>query len=119
MRACARNLDTPLLFWGLEYEDITVIAFVAGLVIIAGFALAGGAVFFGGWWGMAKFKKDKPLGYIMHWTYAKLGISWKGLLPPPQGIDFFTFKPVAKANRYSCVFKGNSKGRADVFSESE
>jgi len=93
MRKCLRTIDKPLLLFGLEPEDLGVLALACGFMILFFDTLYAGVVFFGGWVFLRVLKQGKPQGYIMHLFY-KHGIRIKGLIEPPKIV-----------NRYS-VFRG-------------
>ena len=48
MKKCPRTLDKPLLFFGLEPEDIGVLALASGAVMLFFDTFYAGLVFFGG-----------------------------------------------------------------------
>lgn len=91
MKKCPRTLDKPLLLFGLEVEDIGLLALVAGIIALFSDPLFPGVLFFGGWALLFLLKRDKPTGYILHLLY-KMGMPLRGLIPP-----------VKKVKRY-CVF---------------
>jgi hypothetical protein len=70
-RKAYRTLDRPLMFFGLEIEDIfaifivsSVIMFAISPLLAAGFAVACG--FF-----MRRLKEGKPSGYVFYLMYKK------------------------------------------------
>ena len=89
MKKCPRNIDKPLLLFGLEPEDMGVLVAVSGLLILFSDTFYAGTAFFGGWIVLRALKQNKPQGYITHLFY-KHGVSLKGLI-----------EPVKKMNRYS------------------
>ena len=93
MRKCLRTIDRPLLLFGLEPEDLGVLALASGSMILFFDMLYAGVVLFGGWIFLRVLKQGKPQGYIVHLFY-KHGIRIKGLIEPPK-----------KVNRYS-IFRG-------------
>ncbi len=88
-RKCPRTLDKPVLLFGLEIEDIGLLALTAG----AGGLLIGpaipGVMSALGWVALVIIKRDKPPGYIVHWLYSK-GFDLPGLIAP-----------LTKMNRYN------------------
>jgi hypothetical protein len=80
-RKCPRTIDKAILLFGLELEDIAVLALVAG----AGGLLIGptipGVIAIVGWVVLVLFKRDKPPGYLVHWLYSK-GFDLPGLITP-------------------------------------
>ena len=93
MRKCPRNIDKPLLLFGLEPEDVGFLVGVSGLLILFSDTFYAGIVFFGGWVFLKAFKQNKPQGYIAHLFY-KHGLTLKGLI-----------EPVKKVSRYSVFTK--------------
>jgi len=93
MRKCQRTIDKPLLLFGLEPEDVGMLALACGAMILFFDTFYAGMVFFGGWLLLRLLKQGKPQGYIVHLLY-KHGIRIKGLIPPPKA-----------GKRYS-IFKG-------------
>lgn len=89
MRKCPRTIDKPLLLFGLEPEDVGILALAAGLLIMFFDTFYAGLVFFGGWMFLRLIKQGRPQGYITHLFY-KHGLRIKGLI-----------EPVKKVNRYS------------------
>lgn len=92
MKKCPRTIDKPLLIFGLEPEDVGILALAAGSTILFFDTFYAGLVFFGGWMFLRLLKRGKPQGYITHLFY-KYGVNIKGLIDPP-----------VKTSRYS-VFK--------------
>ena len=93
MRKCPRNIDKPLLLFGLEPEDVGVLVMASGFLLLFFDTFYAGMVFFGGWMFLRLIKQGKPQGYITHLFY-KHGIRIKGLICPPK-----------MTSRYS-VFRG-------------
>jgi hypothetical protein len=93
MRKCLRTIDRPLLLFGLEPEDVGVLALLCGLMILFSDTFYAGIAFFGGWLFLRLIKQGKPQGYITHLFY-KHGVRISGLIAPPK-----------LTNRYS-VFSG-------------
>ena len=91
MRKCPRNLDKPLLLFGLEIEDVGVLAVSAGAVVLWGDSYLAGFVFFGGWVLLRVVKQGRPAGYVLHRLY-QAGLKLPGLICPPK-----------KTGRYSAV----------------
>ena len=83
MRKCARTIDKPLLIFGLEPEDIGILALASGSMILFFDTFYAGIVFFGGWMFLRLLKRGKPQGYIVHLFY-KYGLKVKGLVDPPR-----------------------------------
>ena len=85
-RYCPQTLDKPVLLFGLEAEDIAIIAGIGG----------GGALFIGPqipgmiaiglWIFLMNFKKDKPTAYMFHWLYSQ-GLDMPGLIPPLRRVN--------------------------------
>ena len=78
-----------MLFFGLEPEDIGVLALACGLMIIFIDTFYAGIVFFGGWLFLRLAKQGKPQGYITHLFY-KHGIRIKGLIDPPKEVSQYS-----------------------------
>jgi len=93
MKKCPRNIDKPLLLFGLEPEDVGVLVMVSGLLILFSDTFYAGIAFFGGWVFLRALKQNKPQGYITHLFYNH-GIRIKGLI-----------EPVKKLSRYSVFTK--------------
>jgi hypothetical protein len=91
-------LDKPVLLFGLEPEDLGLISLGVGILSLFLGPMVPGVFGFTGWFLLARFKKGKPSGYILHRLYA-LGFDLPGLLPPPSKIE-----------SYSVWKKGRKKG---------
>lgn len=92
MKKCLRTIDKPLLIFGLEPEDVGVLVFCAGSLILFFDAFYAGLVFFGGWIFLRFIKQGKPQGYIVHLLY-KHGIRIKGLINPVDtGLRYSVFR---------------------------
>ena len=89
MRKCPRTLDKPFMILGLEMEDIAVLVLFAGLLSLFVDPFISGGIFFCGWVILKNMKKNKPLGYVMHYLYKK-GLVIKGLIPPVKNLNKFT-----------------------------
>ena len=89
MRKCPRNIDKPLLLFGLEPEDVGVLAVLGGLLSLFCDTLYAGIVFFGGWLVLRLVKQNKPPGYLMHLFY-KRGLKIKGLIDPPKKVSRYS-----------------------------
>ncbi len=89
MRKCARNIDKPLLLFGLEPEDAGVLTAAGGLMMLFMDTFYAGIVFFGGWLVMRMVKQNKPQGYITHLFY-KHGLRLKGLIDPPKQVKRYS-----------------------------
>jgi len=83
MRKCLRTIDKPLLLFGLEPEDVGVLALLCGLMILFSDTFYAGIAFFGGWLFLRLIKQGKPQGYITHLLY-KHGVRINGLIDPPK-----------------------------------
>ena len=83
MKKCPRTIDKPILLFGLEPEDVGVLALASGAVMVFFDTFYAGCVFFGGWIFLRFIKKGKPEGYIAHLFY-KHGVRLKGLIDPPK-----------------------------------
>jgi len=92
MKKCPRTIDKPLTFFGLEPEDVGILALLSGAVMLFSDTFYAGLIFFGGWIVLKVLKKGKPQGYVVHLLYSR-GVKIKGLIDPPS-----------KASRYS-VFR--------------
>jgi hypothetical protein len=88
MRKCPRTLDKPILFFGLEMEDVALLFLGVGIGGLIVGPLVPGIAGAAGWIILLKFKKDKPDGYLLHWLYGQ-GVGLKGLIPPPTKIKFY------------------------------
>jgi len=89
MRKCARTIDKPLLLFGLEPEDVGVVALASGAAILFVDTFYAGIVFFGGWIFLRLLKKGKPQGYIVHLFY-RYGVRIKGLIDPPGAVSRYS-----------------------------
>lgn len=89
MKKCARTIDRPLLLFGLEPEDVGLLALVSGSLIIFFDPFYAGTVFFGGWLVLRLAKQGKPQGYIAHLFY-KHGVRIKGLIEPPKSVQRYS-----------------------------
>ena len=89
MRKCARTIDKPLLLFGLETEDVGVVALARGAVILFLDTFYAGIVFFGGWIFLRWLKRGKPQGYVTHLFY-KYGVRIKGLIAPPGAVSRYS-----------------------------
>ena len=78
---CPRTLDKPILLMGLEMEDLGLLCLIIGLLSLFMGPLLPGAGGLVGWFALARFKRGKPAGYLLHRLYA-LGFDLPGLLPP-------------------------------------
>lgn len=89
MKKCPRTIDKPLLLFGLEPEDVGVLALASGATILFFDTFYAGCVFFGGWIFLRLLKKGKPKGYTVHLFY-KYGIKMKGLIDPPLKVSRYS-----------------------------
>ena len=89
MRKCARTIDKPLLLFGLEPEDVGILALTCGATILFFDAFYAGIAFFGGWMFLRLIKQGRPQGYITHLLY-KHGIRIKGLIEPPKIVSRYS-----------------------------
>lgn len=89
MRKCLRTIDKPLLLFGLEPEDVGILALACGAMLIFFDAFYAGLGFFGGWMFLRLIKQAKPQGYVIHLFY-KYGIRIKGLIEPPKIISRYS-----------------------------
>ena len=89
MRKCLRTIDKPLLLFGLEPEDVGIVALASGTVILFFDTFYSGLVFFGGWIFLRLLKRGKPQGYITHLFY-KYGVRIKGLIDPPGIVNRYS-----------------------------
>ena len=80
MRPCFRTIDKPQIIFGLEMEDISLIALGVGVGCLLFQPLIPGVLGISAWIGLAQFKKGKPLGFVVHCLYAQ-GVTFPGLLP--------------------------------------
>jgi len=89
MRKCLRTIDKPLLLFGLEPEDVGILALACGSMILFFDTFYAGLVFFGGWMFLRLIKQGKPQGYITHLFY-RHGIKIKGLIDPPKKVKQYS-----------------------------
>ncbi len=89
MKKCARTIDRPLLLFGLEPEDVGILALASGSMIIFYDPFYAGTVFFGGWMVLRLAKQGKPQGYLTHLFY-KHGVRIKGLIEPPKRASWYS-----------------------------
>ncbi len=83
MRKCYRSIDKPQILFGLEVEDIAVLALGIGLGSLFLEPYVPGILGIIGWVILVKFKQGKPFGYLLHWLYVR-GIDFPGLAPNPK-----------------------------------
>ena len=93
--SCPRTLDKPMLFFGLELEEVAVLTTVAGMGSLVFVPFIPGVISIIAGVAMIRFKAGKPPGYLLHWFYAQ-GISFPGLIPPPKKIGQYA----VRANTY-------------------
>jgi len=72
MRKCLRTIDKPLLLFGLEPEDVGILALACGSMILFFDTFYAGLVFFGG---VGVFKADKT-GQASRVYYALVLQTW-------------------------------------------
>ena len=89
MKKCARTIDKPLLLFGLEPEDVGIVALTSGAMIIFFDTFYSGLAFFGSWIFLRLLKRGKPQGYITHLFY-RYGVSMKGLIEPPRKVSMYS-----------------------------
>ncbi len=89
MKKCCRTIDRPLLLFGLEPEDVGILALISGFLIIFFDPFYAGTVFFGGWILLRIMKQGKPQGYLAHLFY-KHGVRIKGLIDPPERVGRYS-----------------------------
>ena len=89
MKKCCRTIDKPLLFFGLEPEDVGVLALVSAGVMLFFDTFYAGFVFFAGWLFLRMLKRGKPQGYVTHLLYSR-GIKMKGLIDPPSKVSRYS-----------------------------
>jgi hypothetical protein len=85
-RKCPRTLDKPILLFGLEIEDVGLLAAVGGIGSVLFGPAIPGILSIVGWFILIQFKKDKPTGYLIHWLY-NAGIDFPGLIPPIRKVQ--------------------------------
>ncbi len=88
-RKCPRTLDKPLLLFGLEVEDIGLLALVGGVGSILFGPIVPGTCSMAGWVVLMHFKKGKPAGYLFHWLYSQ-GVDFPGLVPPIYKVKHYS-----------------------------
>ncbi len=79
VHVCPRTLDKPVLLFGLELEEVALIAVVIGIGSLTVGPLFPGIMGSIAWVVLIQFKKDKPEGYLLHRLYS-LGLSLPGLI---------------------------------------
>ena len=89
MKKCCRTIDKPLLLFGLEPEDVGILALVSGGVMLFSDTFYSGCIFFGGWIFLRLLKRGNPQGYIMHLLY-RYGVRIKGLIDPPLKVSRYS-----------------------------
>lgn len=85
-RKCPRTLDKPILLFGLELEDVAIVALIVGIGSLLFGPMIPGILGVGIWMLLLQFKKDKPQGYMLHWLYSK-GFQMPGLIPPFNDVN--------------------------------
>ncbi|MBF0217823.1 MAG: hypothetical protein HQL30_12625 [Candidatus Omnitrophica bacterium] len=98
MKKCPVTIDTPILIFSLEIEDILILGALSAVFAVFFDSFWAGIVFVGGWALFSRLKKDKPEGYIIHFFY-KLGFKVRGLIDPLKSVS-----------KYSCL-------RGDIINE--
>ena len=89
MKKCCRNIDRPLLLFGLEPEDVGILTLASGSLVLFSDTFYAGIVFFGGWVVLKILKQNKPQGYVTHLFY-KHGVRIKGLIDPPKLVSRYS-----------------------------
>jgi type IV conjugative transfer system protein TraL len=89
MKKCPRTLDRPILIFGLEPEDVAVVAASSGIIMLFFDTFYGGLVFFGGWFLLKVLKRGKPPGYITHLFY-RYGVNIEGLVDSPKKVNSYS-----------------------------
>ncbi len=98
---CPRTLDKPVLLFGLEPEDLGLLSLAVGILSLFLGPMVPGVLGFAGWFLLARFKKGKASGYLLHRIYS-LGFDLPGLLP-------------AKTKTYAVWSKNNGKHEVKKF----
>ena len=80
-RKCPRTLDKPVLLFGLEPEDLGLLTLAVGTLSLFLGPMVPGVCGIAGWFVLARFKRGKPAGYLLHKMYS-MGFDLPGLLPP-------------------------------------
>jgi hypothetical protein len=93
-RACYRNVDKPILVFGLEYQDWAVVLvgfclfallpWISNLTVLM-LTVTCATV-------LRVLKASKPRGYLLHLLY-RWGVPLPGLLPPPRTISHYSAFP--------------------------
>lgn len=83
MRPCPRNIDKPLMIFGLEPEDIALLGICFGFLEFFFSAELSMVMTGAGGFVLKQIKKGKPKGYIIHGLY-RFGIPYDGLIPYPK-----------------------------------
>ncbi len=78
---CPRTIDKPVLLFGLELEDVALLALLVGAGGLCLGPAIPGVIAIVGWVALVLFKRDKPPGYLVHWLYSK-GFDLPGLISP-------------------------------------
>jgi len=86
MRKCSQTIDKPLLFFGLEMEEMCILIMVCYFIIAVSYLLLAFFILGFSWVLILKIKKGKPQGALLHYLY-KLGIPLSGFLPPVKRIE--------------------------------
>lgn len=89
MKKCPKTIDRPILIFGLEVEDIAILAALSGAIMLFFDTFYGGMVFLVGWVGVKVIKRGKPQGYLTHMLY-KYGFKIVGLIDPPKKISRYS-----------------------------
>jgi len=98
MRPCPRNIDKPLIIFGLEPEDIALLGICFGFLEFL-FSAEISMILTGiGGFVLKQIKKGKPKAYFIHMLY-KMGVPYEGLIPYQK-----------KPKRYSMVSEDSIKG---------
>jgi hypothetical protein len=93
-RACYRNVDKPILVFGLEYQDWAVVLvcfcvfalvpWISNLTVLMLTVICATI--------LRVLKASKPRGYLLHLLY-RGGLPLPGLLPPPRTIAHYSAFP--------------------------
>ena len=97
MRKCSQSIDKPLLFFGLELEEMCILILMCYFIIAFSYLLLAFLILGFSWVFILKIKKGKPQGALLHYMY-KLGVPLDGFLPP--------IKRIKKLSLYVTMNKG-------------
>lgn len=81
-KRCARTLDVPLTFFGLETADLIALMVLGGFLAFAVGSGTAVAVSGGAWFLLSRIKRGKPPGHLVGLLYRWRILAWIPVGPP-------------------------------------